>query len=165
MANQLMMDFPPPEEMRVTLANWRKPPFNKWSFQHVRELIPTADILNDPNNIGALAGLSIKAEDGGAYDLADFLRATDTDEFVVIRDGEIVHEVYDNGMGPDTPHIFMSVSKSVLGLLAGILVDRGALEFDAAVTRWIPEIERTAYAGATVRDLLDMRAGVLFDED
>ena len=70
MANQLMMDFPPPEEMRVTLANWRKPPFNKWSFQHVRELIPTADILNDPDNIrplpkvhaGGLAGLSIKAE-------------------------------------------------------------------------------------------------------
>jgi CubicO group peptidase (beta-lactamase class C family) len=173
MANQVMMDFPPPEEMRVTLANWRKPPFNKWSFQHVRELIPTADILNDPDNIrplpkvhaGGLAGLSIKAEDGGAYDLADFLRATDTDALVVIRDGEIVHEVYDNGMGPDTPHIFMSVSKSVLGLLAGILVDRGALELDAAVTRWIPEIERTAYAGATVRDLLDMRAGVLFDED
>ena len=29
---------------RVTLANWQDPPFNRWAFQHVRELIPTARI-------------------------------------------------------------------------------------------------------------------------
>ena len=46
---------------------------------------------------------------------------------------------YDNGMDADTPHILMSVSKSVLGLLVGILVDRGTLDLDAAVTHWIPE--------------------------
>jgi CubicO group peptidase (beta-lactamase class C family) len=172
MTNELMTGFPPPEDMRVTLANWRKPPFNKWSFQHVREIVPTADIANDPGHIrslpeahsSALANVSIKTG-SGAHDLAGFLRATDTDALIVIRDGKIVHETYDNGMDADTPHILMSVSKSVLGLLAGILVDRGTLELDTAVTHWIPEVQRSAYAGATVRDLLDMRAGVLFDED
>ena len=39
------MAGPPPFGGRqVTLANWQRPPFNRWSFQHVRELIPTARI-------------------------------------------------------------------------------------------------------------------------
>ena len=30
-----MMDrFPPPAEERVTLANWRTAPFNRWAFRH-----------------------------------------------------------------------------------------------------------------------------------
>jgi len=35
----------------ATLANWRTAPFNRWAFHHVRELIPTADIPNDPRRI------------------------------------------------------------------------------------------------------------------
>ena len=64
-----------------------------------------------------------------------------------------------------TPHILMSVSKSVLGLIVGILVQSRAVDVNAVVTKWIPEVENTAYAGATLRDLLDMRAGISFDED
>jgi CubicO group peptidase (beta-lactamase class C family) len=172
MQQELMKGFPPPAELQVTLANWRKPPSNKWSFQHVREIIATADMPNDPDKVRKLssapqnkfADLAIKTE-GGAYGMEAFLRTTDTDGLLIMRGGRILYEFYDNGMGPDTPHIFMSVSKSVLGLLAGILVERGALDLDELVTRWIPEVRATAYAGATVRDLLDMRAGIFFDED
>jgi len=172
MQQELMKGFPPPAELQVTLANWRKPPFNKWSFHHVREIIPTADISNDPDNVrklpsapqNTLADLSIKTE-GGVYGLDAFLRATDTDGLVMMRGGRIIYEFYDHGMGPDTPHILMSVSKSVLGLLAGVLVAAGALNLEDLVTRWVPEVGATAYAGATLRDLLDMRAGIFFDED
>jgi|SRR3984885_3188966 CubicO group peptidase (beta-lactamase class C family) len=167
----LMEGFPPPPELQVTLGNWRKPPFSKWSFKHVCEIVPSAEISNDPQFVRNLPSalydfeeLAIK-EDGNSYGLESFLRATDTDGFVVMRGGRIIYEFYDNGMTPDTRHIFMSVSKSVLGLIAGILVERGALDLNAVVTRWIPEIEKTAYAGATLRDLMDMRVGVLFDED
>ena len=172
MQKELMKGFPPSAELQVTLANWRKAPFNMWSFQHVRELIPTADIPNDPSNVrrlpgasqNAFADLSIETE-GAVYGLEAFLRATDTDGLVIMRGGRIVYEYYDNGMRPDTPHIFMSVSKSVLGLLAGVLVGRGALNLDDPVTRWVPEVGAAAYAGATLRDLLDMRVGIFFDED
>ena len=34
----LMQGFPPPPGARVTLANWQEPPFNRWSFSHMREL-------------------------------------------------------------------------------------------------------------------------------
>jgi hypothetical protein len=51
MQAELMKGFPPAAEQQVTLANWRKPPFNKWSFQHVREIIATAEIPNDPDKV------------------------------------------------------------------------------------------------------------------
>jgi CubicO group peptidase (beta-lactamase class C family) len=68
-------------------------------------------------------------------------------------------------MRADTPHILMSVSKSVLGILAGILVERGDLVLDAHITGLVPEVAKTAYAGATLRNMLDMRVGVHFEED
>ncbi|MES1151974.1 MAG: hypothetical protein ABUL54_08765, partial [Dongia sp.] len=41
---QIMEGFPAPNEGQVTLANWRLPPFNRWSFHHVREIVPSASI-------------------------------------------------------------------------------------------------------------------------
>jgi CubicO group peptidase (beta-lactamase class C family) len=167
----LMQGFPSPPELQVTLGNWRKPPFNKWAFKHVCEIVPSAQVANDPQSVRDLPTARYRfdewtmEEGGNSYDLESFLRATDTDGFVVIRGGKIIYEFYDNGMTRDTPHIFMSVSKSVLGLIAGILVQRGTLDLKTPVTRWIPEIGKTAYAGAALRDLLDMRVGIWFDED
>jgi hypothetical protein len=40
----MMTAFPPAEDQHVTLANWRQHPFSRWAFQHVRELLPTANI-------------------------------------------------------------------------------------------------------------------------
>ena len=45
----IMGSFPAAPADQVTLANWRQAPFNRWAFQHVREIIPTADIANDPD--------------------------------------------------------------------------------------------------------------------
>lgn len=167
----LMKGFPPAEEGQVTLGNWRKPPFNRWSFQHVREIVPSAEIANDPAHVRPLASdpqdfsaVTIE-DDEGSLSFASFLEKTDTDGLVVLHNGKIVFEHYANGMQPSTQHIMMSVSKSVLGVLAGILVERGVLDLSVPVTDWIPEVAGTAYAGATLRDLMDMRVGILFDED
>lgn len=167
----MMKGFPPPADAQVTLGNWRKPPFNRWAFKHVQEIVPAAEIANDPRHVRDLpsrpldfSGFRVDAG-GEMLDLATFLERTDTDGLVVLHDGGIVQEYYGDGMQPSTPHIMMSVSKSVLGLVTGILVERGVLKLDALVTDWIPEVRKTAYAGATLRDLLDMRAGILFDED
>ena len=166
-----MAGFPPGQEGQVTLANWRTAPFNKWSFTHLRELIPTAAIAADP---GAASEMSAASADlggmsfefgGSRYDLERFLTETDTDGMLVLREGAIVHEHYGPGMDAATPHFFASVTKSVLGLVAGVLAGRGTLDVGRPVTEWIPEVAETAWAGATLRDLLDMRVGVLFDED
>lgn len=167
-AADLMSGFPPPAGAQVTLANWRRPPFSRWAFHHVREIIASADIPNDP---GAVVPLPATAGDldgvpvDGSSSFRESLAATDTDGVVVLQRGRVVHEAYAHGLDAHTPHILMSVSKSLLGLLAGILVEDGILDPDAPVTRYVPEVAATAYRGASIRHLLDMRAGVAFDEN
>ena len=160
--SEVMQGFPPSEPNRVSLANWRKAPYCHWAFHHVREIIPSADISNDPTDVWELKPDTM---DTSSLGLDNAMVSTDCDAIVVLHKDKLVHESYSNGMTSRDPHILMSVSKSMLGLVAGTLVERGELAENDLITKHLPEIENTAYAGATVRDLLDMRAGILFDED
>jgi CubicO group peptidase (beta-lactamase class C family) len=158
-------------DSQVTLANWQDPPFNRWAFQHVRELIPSARIAS---KAGAVRPLPRKERElsrlafswkGRELNVAEFLDGTWTDGFLVLHGGTLITEQYFNGMRPETPHLLMSVSKSVTSTVAGILAGRGALDPAAEVTTIVPELAGTSFAGATVQDLLDMRAGTRFNED
>lgn len=64
-----------------------------------------------------------------------------------------------NGTEPHSQHIARSGSKSITGTVFGILVHRGLIEPESLVTRYLPELQATAYRGATVQHLLDMTAG------
>ena len=97
--------------------------------------------------------------------LADVLDATSTDGWLVLHEEVIVAEQYRAGLTHSTQHLLMSVTKSVVGAVAGILVDQGKLAPTDLVTVHVPELKVSRYLGATVRDLLDMRSGVLFRED
>lgn len=156
----------------ITLENWRSAPHNRWAFHHVRELVPSAEIENDPLDVrelprqpAALENLRIDPDSGESLTFEQVLQQTDTDAIVVLRGGRLIYERYFNGMKPSSPHILMSVSKSLLGLLAGRLAGRGALDVDAEATRYVPEARGTGFAGASVRQLLDMRTGLDFTED
>ena len=132
----MMHEFPPASEDQVTLANWRTSPFNKWAFHHVREVVPSAEIRTDPSRVrdmesGPALEMPAIDSESGPLDFEAFCEQTDTDGLVVLHRGKIVHESYRNGMDPAAPHILMSVSKSMLGLLAGILADKGILDLEA----------------------------------
>jgi len=167
-----MHGFPPPAEKQVTLVNWQQAPFNRWAFQHVRELVPSVEISNNPSSLYEwpieprdMSELMIDAGDKRRLSFDEFLIETSTDGIVIVQNGRIVFERYANGMSDTTSHIVFSISKSFLGLVAGLLSFNGQLDPDASVADLIPEIAGTAYDGATVRHLLDMRVGVVFGED
>jgi hypothetical protein len=158
-------------ENQVTLANWQDPPYNRWAFQHVRELIPSARITPGdgpawelPRAERDLSGIRFAAP-SGELTVGELLARTYTDGFLVIHRGRVVTEQYFNGLRPDVPHLLMSVSKSVTGLVAGALAGQGRLDVTALVETIVPELAGTAFAGATVQNLLDMRAGIRFTED
>ncbi len=93
------------------------------------------------------------------------LDRTYTDAFVVVHRGHVVAEKYFDGMVATDTHLLMSVSKSLTGILAGVLVDRGLLDIDAHVTTYLEELRGTDWDGCTVEHLLSMRAGTAFSED
>ena len=167
----LMVGDPPPLDRLVTLANWQDPPFNRWAFQHVRELIPTARIAKRegrpwtlPRDERDLSRVRVRAG-GRSVSLARLLHETYTDGLIVLHRGRIVTERYANDMTPSTAHLCMSVSKSITSATAGVLIGRGALDPRDLVTTHIPELAGTSFEGCTVRHLLDMRAGTRFNED
>lgn len=168
----LMQGVPPfPPERLVTLDNWQDPPYNRWGFQHVRELIPTARIARGTGPVRRLeraerdlSAIVLRTR-GEPVTLDRLLEETFTDGFLVLHDGKVVTERYFNGLRPDTTHLLMSVSKSVTSTVTGILVGRGLLHPEDLVTRHVPELRGTDFDGCSVRHLLDMRAGTRFDED
>ena len=83
----------------------------------------------------------------------------------MLADGEIRLETYPTGMPPDRTHMIQSVSKSMVSCVAAVLVGRGQLDVAQPLTTYVPEVADSGYAGATVRDILDMRSGIAFNED
>ena len=167
-----MRGSPPAADRLVTLANWQDPPWNRWSFQHVGQLIPSARIARgegpvlelpaDPLDVDEVA---FKTSAGTSSTLAAYLRSSYTDGFIALHRGRIVSERYFNGMTRHTVHLLQSVSKSLTGALAGALIGSGVLDPESLLTDCLPALGGSSFEGATVRHLLDMSAGTRFSED
>ncbi|MCY0148131.1 beta-lactamase family protein [Hoeflea sp. G2-23] len=96
--------------------------------------------------------------------MAGLLGRAQADSFLLSRDGEMVCEWHAPGVDRSDPHLVFSISKSITALVAGILEDRGILNVSTPVGDLVPETKGSAYADASVRDLLDMRISLDFDE-
>ena len=171
-ADAVMQGFPPPPENRVTLENWDKPPYNRWSFRNMRKVLPTAAVgrgagpvrtfERDEQDLGRIA---FETLGGAPMTLARLLDETYTDAFLVLHRVRIVTELYFGAMTPDCLHLSQSVAKSVVGTVAGILIHEGRLDPAAPLTEHVPELARCGYKGATLGQVLDMRSGIRFSED
>lgn len=159
-----------PANPTVPRQDWDRAPWNRWTFQHVSEMVPTTPVRRGE---GPASPLAEKLEDidavgfetdGRSDTIGGFLESSYADGLLVLHGGKVVAERYLNGMTPRTRHLSQSVAKSVVGTVAGILVGRGLVDPAAPVTHYLPELETTAYRGATVQHVLDMTSGVVFDE-
>ncbi len=98
--------------------------------------------------------------------LEEWIDARALTAIVVLKDGEIAHEDYFLGTGPDDRRISWSVAKSFLSALLGVIMAEGTIGgLDEPVTKYVPELVGSAYDGATIRNVLQMSSGVRFNED
>lgn len=155
----------------VRLGNWRDAPWNVWAFRHVHELIPTARIAATP---GLVEEPKVDADaltahefvyDGERRTIAATLRQTHTDALVVMRAGRFIADFHAPHFTLQSRHILFSASKSIAGLLAGMVVGDGLLDPDAPVVQYVPEFADSAFGDARVRHVLDMRTSLAFNED
>lgn len=161
-----------PPSLVVPKLEWDRPPWNRWAFQNVRQILPTAEVWRGrgpvsvlPRDDRDLDGLAVASLDGSETTLAGLLDETYTDGFLVLKGGAIMFERYFNGMDERTLHLSQSVSKSVVGTVAGILAQKGVIDVAAPVTDYLPDLNDTAYRGASLQHVLDMTTGVEFVED
>ncbi|WP_368733671.1 serine hydrolase domain-containing protein [Glutamicibacter soli] len=158
----------------LNIANWQYPENIRRSFQNIAKIHPTARVSrgNEPivrlhisqARLGNLEVPKASYTDP-SLTVRGVIHATDTDAVLVVHNGRILWEKYNNTMTAQTDHLLMSVSKTVVGTLAGALSDAGLLNVDELASTYVAELANSGYASATVRNILDMRSGIKFSEE
>jgi len=171
-----MVGSPPPENriLRFDDGTYFRFPAMRWSVSNLRQLMPTVNVsrgIEVPtplpramrDNIDALCFMPL----GGAKPMtwAESLTANYTDGIIVLHEGRIVYERYFGVLKPEGQHAAMSVTKTFIGTLAAMMVADGTLDPQRKVADYVPELERSAFGGATVRQVMDMTTGIRFSED
>ena len=84
---------------------------------------------------------------------------------LVLKDGRIALERYRFGNTEKTRWMSMSVAKSITSTLVGAALQQGSIHsLNDSVTRYVPALANSAYAGVTIRDVLMMASGVQWSE-
>ena len=117
-----------------------------------------------PQNLQPIDSLEFDGLDGKKT-LRQELDSSFTDAFIVLKNGEIIFEEYQNDMKPESLHLMNSVSKSFVGMLIGILVEEKKLSPVDKITKYIPELKNSPFINTTIQHALDMTAAVSFGED
>ncbi len=172
-AMRWMEGFPPPSDKVVTYADgaFRRFPELRWAWSNIRQLVPTKAIWRGPGPHATLprshqelGSLAFPTLDGRSMTFDAALAATYTDGIVVLHRGYIVFERYFGALEPHKPHIAMSVTKSVVGTLASVLVAEGAIDPHRLASHYVPELAQSAFGDASVDQVMDMTTGLAYRE-
>lgn len=171
-----MEGFPPPPDKQIGQpdSDYFGFPKLRWSVCHLRELLPTEQVSR---GLGAPVPLEYALDDeidavtftplGGDASMTweESLFANYTDGILVLHRGRVVYERYFGALDEAGQHAAMSMTKSLTGLLAEVLVAEGALDDGVLVSTIVPELVTSAFGDATVRQVMDMTTALAFSED
>ncbi|MEM9575361.1 MAG: serine hydrolase domain-containing protein, partial [Pseudomonadota bacterium] len=171
-----MQGSPPPDDkiIRFEDNSFAQFPQWRWTVCNFQQLMPTQMVSRGLSPVIPLESARVDGIDEvtfvplGSTDpmtWKESLAANFTDGMLVMHHGKIVYETYTGCLEPAKRHGIMSMTKSITGLLGEILVTEGVLDDTALVRDMIPEIGDSAFATATVRQVMDMTTGVAYSED
>ena len=171
-----MTGFPPPADKLIMQpdSNYFSFPKLRWTVCHIRELLPTKQVSRGlapgkplpykiDRGIEQVRFTPLGSEQSMSW--KDALDANYTDGMLVLHKGKVVYEYYSGCLEETGKHAAMSMTKSMTGLLAEILVVEGALDDSRLVSEIIPELKNSAFGDATVRQVMDMTTGLQYSED
>ncbi len=171
-----MIGSPPPDDkiIRFSDSDYFSFPKLRWTVCHFRQLMPTVRVsrgLGAPvplaRNIDATIDDVTFTPLGGSKTKtwAESFAANYTDGIVILHNGAVVYERYAGCLDDAGQHGAMSVTKSITGLLGEMLVAEGLLDETAKVGSIVPELAKSAFGDATVRQVLEMTTGLRYSED
>jgi CubicO group peptidase (beta-lactamase class C family) len=155
----------------IPLAQFQFGPYNRWTFSHMREVLPTVNIGRDPGRFLPLAKSDELISDfsvvfqGREQSIDEIAAHQFIDGLLVLRGGEILFEKYYGHLTEDRPHLLNSISKSVVGLVAGKLAEQGVIDLDKPVAHYVPALGDSGWGPDSLRTVLDMRDGSDYTED
>jgi CubicO group peptidase (beta-lactamase class C family) len=111
--------------------------------------------------------LDVRYQAGGAsWDAAKFMEHNHVAGLIILHKGKIVLERYGLGQTEHDQWVSFSVAKSVNSTLLGAAIRDGFIGgLQDPVTRYIPELANSGYAGVTLQQALTMTTGLRWNED
>ena len=138
-----------------------------WANQNIQKILTVDPISRGSEAVAeipwgdcAIMTMEFEASNGERQPLTQILSTMETDGFIVIKNGALRAELYFNGFSPEKRHQTNSVSKSFLGLLAGVAVAEGKLAPNQALVKAFPELAGSGVADGTLQHALDMALAV-----
>ena len=171
-----MTGFPPPKEKLIMQpeSNYFSFPKLRWTVCHIRELMPTIEVSSGlsrslplnydiDDNIDNFSFMPTDSNKTMAWKAS--LAANYTDGILILHKGKVIYEKYFGCLTEKGKHAAMSMTKSMTGLIAEVLVAEGKLDDNAKVSSIIPELSESAFGNATVREVMDMTTALDYSED
>ncbi|MDO5756519.1 MAG: serine hydrolase [Rhodobacterales bacterium] len=171
-----MQGFPPSPEAVIRLSDpdYFTFPKLRWTVCNFRQLMPTTGVDRGPAAAHELAEAEmpsladviftpLNGDQPMTWDAA--FDANHTDGVIVLHHGRVVYERYAGCLSQNGLHGAMSITKSLTGLLAQMLVTEGRLDEAALVGDLVPELAGSAFGDATVRQVMDMTTALDYSED
>ncbi|BDX06620.1 serine hydrolase domain-containing protein [Planctobacterium marinum] len=171
-----MMGSPPPEDKLIMQpqSNYFGFPKLRWSVCHIRELLPTKQVsrgLGNPHPFKYEIDPGIDSiqfrtpNENKEMSWRESLSANYTDGILILHRDKVVYEEYFGCLNELGKHAAMSMTKSITGLLAEILIAEGKLDDTKLVSSVVPELTASAFGSATVRQVMDMTTALNYSED
>ena len=143
-----------------------------WNFKNLHRFMPTVNVYREgqvrtlaQRPMGDIPNQIVDTPIGsmGFKDFLDSDKST-TMSVVILHKGDVVFEYYPNQQPYEKP-IYWSATKALVAALVGILADRGQVDITQSISHYLPRLKDSDYANITVRNLLDMAAGVNCPEE
>jgi len=160
-----------PKALRIhkvkTLYNKDKIVYN---FVNMDKIFPSRNIKASENPKPVKRNIQTLPEtfsfEGETKNLQEYLDYFWSDGMIVIHKDEIVYENYWLDNNESKKHISWSVAKSFVSALVGIAFEEGLIDsIDDPITKYLHDFKNTGYDNVSIKDILQMSTGVLFNED
>ena len=146
-----------------------------WNFADIRDsekfpVLPIAksslskSLVHSDSNINILLPIQyVKINKSPLLDA--FLQEHETVAFLVMRNDSLVYERYFGGFSRESVLPSFSIAKSFVSAMIGIAISEGKIKsVDEPVTDFIPELTDPGFRKVTLKNLLEMRSGIRFNE-
>ena len=148
------------------------PEYQPGTYRHMDKLFSTRMIKRGgtvyelPKASHRLTSVKYSPDGVNEYDIDDFIARNQVAGLLIIKNGEIALEKYEQGNSETSRWTSFSVAKSVTSTLIGLAVKDGYIsDLNNQVTQYLPQMAGTAYDGVSIRNLLQMSSGVYWNED
>ncbi len=95
----------------------------------------------------------------------NYLEKNKSVAFLIIKNDSIYYEKYFRGYNEASVVASFSMAKSVTSILIGCAIDDGLIKStDEPIINYIPELNHDGLEKVTIKDLLDMKSGIKFNE-